>query len=79
MAQFCHKTGEKVRNIMQVTLSKEESANLAVFAAACKARAEGYAAGMEDAVQVYLRQMVEGKKKQEVENGRVPADSIQDT
>jgi hypothetical protein len=63
MAQFCHKTGETVRNIVQVSLTKEETANVAAFSAACKARAEGYAAGMDDAVQMYLRLMVAAKQQ----------------
>jgi hypothetical protein len=54
----------------QVVLTKEEAANLLAFKAACDARAEGYAAAMRDAVQIYVRQAVEAKK-QEGKDGRV--------
>ena len=54
----------------QVILTKEESAEILAFQAVCEARAEGYAAGMRDAVQAYVRRVVE-TKKQEGSNGRV--------
>jgi hypothetical protein len=48
----------------QLVLTKEESANVLAFQDICRARAEGYAAAMRDAAQIYLARVVEGKKKQ---------------
>ncbi|HWR49929.1 MAG TPA: hypothetical protein VN428_02410 [Bryobacteraceae bacterium] len=55
----------------QIILTKEETAAYLEFSAACKARAEGYAAAMKDASDLLIRQIIAAKKTQEGTNGSV--------
>jgi hypothetical protein len=64
MVKYCHKESDFTTMNTQIVLTKEESADVLAFKAGCEARAEGYAAGMRDAVQEYLRRVVEAKKQE---------------